>query len=355
MTKFALLAVLLIATSAHAEGTRAELDTLIDRVGKSPPDWFKETSLNYPKSLDLTWPMKPPPGWDNQKNVGQFVWDVVNPNPSRWREGVKLMHHLLTLHKDDPDKRERAMLTLCHMYHDLLEDYARAAFWYRAVGVEKDPAEYARSAVILAECYWRLGYRGEALKLLAKTPPGLMHATLLGSLGETDRAIAMALAETKDDPYGSATLATADICRLAGRYPEALKHYQTVLDIEVPAKNPNGWLLRNRNRASANVTAIKAFELFDPKSVPDGKYVASSQGYEAQVEVAVTMKSGRIADVAVTKHREKQFYSAISDTTSKIISKQSVKGVDTTSNATITSEAIINATAKALAGRMNSN
>lgn len=114
--------------------------------------------------------MKPPQGWDNQKNVGQFVWDVVNPNPDRWKEGVRLMHHLLTLHKDDPEKRERAMLTLCHMYHDLLEDYARAAFWYRAVGVEKDPEEYARSVVILAECYWRLGYRDEALKLLAKVP-----------------------------------------------------------------------------------------------------------------------------------------------------------------------------------------
>lgn len=351
MTKLCSIAILLlvVTATAPAEGTRAELDALIDRVGRTPPEWFKDTSLNYPKTLDLSWPIKPPPGWDNQKNVGQYVWDIINPNPNRWREGVKLMHHLLTLHKDDPEKRERAMLTLCHMYHDLLEDYARAAFWYRAVGVEKDPVEYARSAVILAECYWRLGYRDEALKLLAKTPPGLMHATLLGSMGETDRAIAMALADGNDDSFGSATLAAADLCRLAGRYSEALKHYQAVLDIEVPAKNPPGWLLRNRNRASANVTAIKAFELFDPKKVPDGKYVASSQGYEGPVEVTVTMKSGRIADVAVTKHREKQFYSAISDTTAKIIAKQSVKGVDTTSNATITSEAIINATAKALA------
>ena len=113
----------------------------------------------------------------------------------------------------------------------------------------------------------------------------------------------------------------------------------------------NGWLLRNRNRASANVTAIKAFELFDPKNVPDGKYVASSQGYEAQVEVTVTMKGGRLANVAVTNHREKQFYSAINDTTAKIIAKQTVKGIDTTSNATLTSEAIVNATAKALTAK----
>jgi len=36
------------------------------------------------------------------------------------------------------------------------------------------------------------------------------------------------------------------------------------------------------------------------------------------------------------------------DTPKKIIDKQAVKGIDATSGATITSEAIINATAKAL-------
>ncbi len=346
-----ILVALVVTATAQIKSSRAELDTLINREGKTPPPWFKDTPLNYPKSLDLTWPMKPPQGWDNQKNVGQFVWDVVNPNPSRWREGVKLMHHLLTSHKDDPEKRERAMLTLCHMYHDLLEDYARAAFWYRAVGVEKAPEEYARSAVILAECYWRLGYRDEAFGLLLKVPPSLSQAKLLGDMGETDRALKMALAEADDDPHGDAALVAGDACRQAGRYQDALRHYQKVLDIEVPAKNPNGRLLKNHNRAEANVSAIKAFELFDPKQVADGKHVAASQGYEGPVEVTVTMKSGRLEAVAVTKHREKQFYSAISDTSAKILKKQSVKGVDTTSNATITSEAIINATAKALAER----
>jgi uncharacterized protein with FMN-binding domain len=38
----------------------------------------------------------------------------------------------------------------------------------------------------------------------------------------------------------------------------------------------------------------------------------------------------------------------MTDTPAKIIAKQSVQGIDATSNATITSEAIINATAKVL-------
>ena len=58
-----------------------------------------------------------------------------------------------------------------------------------------------------------------------------------------------------------------------------------------------------------------------------------------------------ISDVKVTKHKEKQFYSSIELTTAQIIEKQGVRGVDTTSGATVTSEAIINATAKALCRR----
>lgn len=327
---------------------RADLDALVNRMGRTRPDWFAQTPLEYPKTLDLSWPEKPDGGWNNQKNVGQYIWDIINPNPSRWRSGTRLMHHLLTLHQDKPDQREKIMLALGRMYHDLLEDYARAAFWYRAVGVEKEPSEYSNSAVILAECYWRLGFEVEARKLLAKTPDSLRHAKLLADMGDTERSVAMALADADDSP-DSAFLHAGDAFRLAGRYPEALANYQKVVAIPVPEKNPPGHLLKNRTRAQANSDAIKAFELFDLKRVTDGTYSASSQGYEGLVEVAVAVRAGKIESVKVTKHREKQFYSAMTDTPDKIIAKQSVKGVDATSNATITSEAIINATAKALA------
>lgn len=333
--------------SAKAKGSRAELDALVDKLGKTPPDWFQATKLNYPPTLDLSWPEKPEGGWNSQKNVGQFLWDVINPNPGRWREGVKLMHQLLTTHQKDPVKRERIMLTLARMYHNLIEDYGRAAFWYRAVGVEKDPEEYAKSAVILAECYWRLGFVDEAKALLAKVPGGLTHAKLLGDMGETDRSVEMAFAYP--DEQGYAALTAGDACRQAGRYTEAITHYKKVLAMEVPAKNPPGHLVRNHKRATANIEAIQSIELFDATKVSDGKYTAASQGYEGPVEVTVSVQRGIIDSVKVTNHREKQFYSAMTDTPAKIIKKQHVKGVDTTSNATITSEAIVNATAKALA------
>jgi len=87
----------------------------------------------------------------------------------------------------------------------------------------------------------------------------------------------------------------------------------------------------------------------DIKRVPDGIYRDSSVGYSGQVFVEVSVAAGRISDVKVTKHTEKQWYSSITDTRRQILLKQGAKGVDATSGATITSEAMLNATLKALA------
>jgi uncharacterized protein with FMN-binding domain len=67
------------------------------------------------------------------------------------------------------------------------------------------------------------------------------------------------------------------------------------------------------------------------------------------VSVEVVVEAGKLKKVAVVKHTEKQFYSSVEDVPAQIIAKQGVKGIDATSRATITAEAIINATAKALA------
>jgi len=64
--------------------------------------------------------------------------------------------------------------------------------------------------------------------------------------------------------------------------------------------------------------------------------------------VAVTVRNHRITNVKVTRHVEKQYYSSLTDIPNQIIAKQSVRGIDATSSATITAEAIINAVAKAL-------
>ena len=72
----------------------AEVRRIIQTRGATSPDWLESTRLNIPATLDLSWPMPPPKGWNNSKNVGQFIWDRINPNPGQWRNGIKLMHNL---------------------------------------------------------------------------------------------------------------------------------------------------------------------------------------------------------------------------------------------------------------------
>jgi uncharacterized protein with FMN-binding domain len=330
--------------------TKAEVDKLIDEMGRSPPEWFEATPLDYPQSLDLDWPEKPGEGWNNQKNVGQYIWDIVNPNQNKWREGVRLLHHLLTLHKDDAEKRVRIMNSLAIMYHNLHEDHARAAFWWRQAGIDKG-GRFTNQVPHLAECYWRLGNKQMALDLLKKQSVSYYGSIkLLADMGNTQEAQQLAdrISKLPNAQPDIAFLYAADGFRVAGKFPQALQYYQKVLD--VPAKDPGkGRVERNHKRAQASLEAIKLFELSDVSKVADGTYQDESLGYEGPVRVEVVVAGGKIESVRVVQHREKQYYSSINDTPPKIIAKQGVKGVDSTSSATITSEAIINATAKALA------
>jgi uncharacterized protein with FMN-binding domain len=326
--------------AAGAQKSRKEVENIIATVGKTPPDWLEATPLNFPQTLDLSFPQKPAGAWNNQKNFGQYMWDVVNPNPAKWHEGLKLAYHLADLHKDDAEIRGRVAGQIAGMYHHLFEDHARAAYWFRQ-STQYDPAS-------LAECYWKLGNKPMALEVLnGMKSVGFSAIKLCADLGDTDRAVKIAGLFATGSGGEEANVLAGDACRMAGRTAQAIKYYEATL--AAPDSNRNR---RPKSRAAASLEAIRLFDLLDLKKVPDGVYTASSMGYETQVEIEVTVKAARIEDVKVTKHHEKQFYASITETPARIIAKQSVKDVDATSRATITSEAIINATAKALAGAM---
>lgn len=337
------------STSSDAKLLRSktEIEKLITDQGSTPPDWLDETPLEYPQTLDLDWPEKAPPGWNNQQNVGQYIWDIINPNPSRWKSGVKLLHHLLVLHKDDPAKRTRDMAALGGMYFRFFQDYPRAAFWWKKAGV--GPGE--NDSVSLGECYWRLGNKAMAAELLKTRTLRAEMVKLWGDMGDTAQALKLAdqlapLMTNQGVSAGAVYLNAGDACRLTGRYNDAVKYYQKALD-EGPSLK--GKVDQTKKRATANIAAIKLYEQCDVRDVPDGKYRAKSLGYEGDVEVEVTVRAYRIEDVKIVDHKEKQFYSALTDMPRQIIKKQTVKGVDATSRATITAEAVLNATAKALA------
>ena len=231
------------------------------------------------------------------------------------------------------------MTTLGSMYHNLFQDYARAAYWWRQGGKAQD-------SVGLAECYFKLGSKPMAvqtLNQLRQVPPAAIK--LWGDMGETEKAIKLSRLFEKSNAADVGYLYAGDACRFAGRFREALAYYEKALAVPDTERNE-----RNKTRARASIEAIRLFETFDLSKVADGVYTESSQGYEGPITVEVKVAGGRITDVKVVKHREKQYYAAITDTTAQVIRKQSVKGIDATSRATITSEAIINATAKALQG-----
>ncbi len=335
-----------VVPGESASRSKSQIDQLIQTVGAQPPDWLESTGLDYPQSLDLSWPLKPPDkGWNNQKNMGQYIWDVINPNPSRWRSGIKLVYHCMSLHEGQAELLQRDMQTLGRMYFDLMQDYPRAAFWFQKARTSKT----SRGGVALAECYWRLGNRQMAMAQLntGRTLGGPGVVKLLGDMGSTDMAIRLADQLARTNVADQAFLAAGDALRKAGRFDQAISYYQKVLDSG--AHRNEDYEKRFKARARESIEAIRLFDAADPASVTDGTHTSFSTGYNGRLDVAVQVANGRIEAVKVTNHQEKQFYSALTDTEASILRLQSVRGVDGTSGATITSQAIVNAAAKALA------
>ncbi|MBL8818656.1 MAG: FMN-binding protein [Planctomyces sp.] len=334
--------------SGKVDRSDADIIREIDTKGSDPPAWLEKTTPDFPKSLDMKWPQPNGEGWDSSKNIGQYVWDRIHPNPGQWRNGVVLMHQVMAVNPD-PAVQERAKRTLGNMYHNLHEDYLRAAYWYRQSGIEKNPRSEPQAIVHLADCYWKLGSRSLALKTLNDSPvKPYIAIKLLGDLGETEAALKMAEQFSRTGEASTSCLYAGDACRVAGRLDEAKQWYRKAIDSIKPDEAEKPHRIRDRARAEASLQAID-FYILKPADVQDGTYEAESIGYEGQVHIEVKVRSGRIEHVQVTKHQEKQFYSSINDTTTRIVQRQSINGIDATSGATITSEAIINATAKALA------
>jgi uncharacterized protein with FMN-binding domain len=337
------------AGSAAAAPTRskAEVEDLIKRAGATAPDWWDAVPLNFPKTLDLT--MTPPPkgsGWDQQKNVGQYFWSVINENSSKWKEGVKLAHHLMILNEKDPKKVGEMQGQMAHLYEYCLCDYARAAFWRLKRG-DVDTED-------LAVCYWKLGSKEMAKDVLSRCGnDDSRHGTIIklwADLGEFDRAMKEAEIKAQNDRADIAYLMAGEACRTIGRFADALKYYEKVLACDAAKAGRD--FKQSKSRAQASIDAIKVFDTLDLKRIPDGVYKNSSVGYTGPVNIELIVKNAKIEDVKVTQHAEKQYYASLTETPRQIVLKQGVKGVDTYSSATITSEAIINACAKALAAGM---
>ena len=201
---------------------------------------------------------------------------------------------------------------------------------------------------MLAECYYRMGNKSMAMELLNSRTISLQAIKLFGDMGETRKATNYADMFAKNTTQDhEAFLLAGDACRVNNQFGKAIQYYRKVLNAGA-ARNKD-YQKRFAARAQESIDAIELFETFDPTAIVDGSYRGQTTGYNGALEVEVVVKQGKLDSVKVTRHKEKQFYAALTDTPSQILKKQSVKGIDATSGATITSQAIVNATARALA------
>lgn len=349
LASVALVALTLQPPSVYSDDqrvvrSRQEVLELIERAGASKPDWWDSVPLEYPETLDLSFPHPPPTKeWNTRLNVGQYMWSIINENESRFRQGTKFMHFVLKRNEDNPQVVERCSEQLAHCYHDLLQDWARAAYWKRKLGA-KD--------VALANCYWQLGNKEMAVGILEwiKVDYSRYGAAikLWADMGELERALALATASTGVNNWGAADRAAGDAYRKFAHYEEAVESYQKVLAVQ--SKSDNNLILEH-NQAHARVAmeSIQLYETFDLSQVQAGTYEGSAPAYNGDLHVRATVAQGRIVDVHIARHTEKQFYSSLRDMPNKIIRAQDFRRVDATTGATVTADAIKSAVARALA------
>jgi uncharacterized protein with FMN-binding domain len=355
--------------------SETEVDKLVEDVGRSKPEWYDAIPLRYPATLRLNWQMSGR-GLKPHVNLNQYIDTIIAPAPTKWKEGVRLMHHTLTINRTNSLKLKRSQRALADMYFNYFGDFARAAFWYRQVG--------GRNHVTLSTCYFRLGCKALAVRILSElhddnTPDGSV-IRLWSEMGEVKKALYYAERAARAGRPDVAYLAAGDACRRDGQFDKAMTYYQQVIDTEKGTR----LIKRNSAHAAANLEATTLQKALRLSQVPDGTYQGQALGYQstAPVAVSVTMAGGSLESVKVLGIRDRQYYLAVTEMPKRIVNKQiflapplpdptiklrykpalviteepgtvvewlAFKDLDTVSGATQSSNGIFNATIKALA------
>ena len=320
--------------AAGVTHTKDEIEAIIQKAGETPENWFDSVKLQNPASLDLNWKAGQGGKGDPTKNLSDFMWQTIMPNSGRWKEGIKLLHQALNVNKANAGALNGLMNSMGDYYVKLFADYARGAYWFKKAGSEGTP---------LAECYCKLGNNDVARQILEKgNKTDAPTIRLWAEIGDLDKALT--LAKGLDQALGN--YLQGECLRMAGRWEEAKAAYQKVVDL--PANDK--LTAYHKSHAQSALDAVKQMEIAaDISKVSDGVFNGTAQGYSGPVTMTVTVQGGKIKDVKASTQRESRPFSAITVVPDRIILKQAVKGVDAFSSATVTSDAIINATAKALA------
>ncbi|MCX7045770.1 MAG: tetratricopeptide repeat protein [Candidatus Sumerlaeota bacterium] len=281
---------------------------------KIPPDWFV--------SLDVAYDTNKP--W---KDARLEIRNRLAQGGDKARQAVKLTW-LYAQKKDINDGHELPMyLFMSGEYAWAIQESEK---FLKEKFAQPVPAYgYTNAFNSLASCYAHFGEYDKALKTLDEAVRHLPKAPL-------DIGNKATISDIRGDIYAE-----------MGDMEKARASYLEAIDLFPKSQQPYGRHLLKRHAAKVQAKLdLMQRKALDLSKLRDGVYTGTELGYVDDVTVKVTVRDRRIADIEVT-HKEKIDQNATKIIPQRIIERQDLK-VDGITGATVTCQAIVNATYKAL-------
>ena len=274
---------------------------------KVPPAWLEGQTVHY----DMAKPWK-----EARLHVRKLLSEGKN------REAVKISYVYHSEKRGSPDGHEYPMYLFLGGEH----------VWAARVYAERQRAHakgYVYETSALASIHAKFGEHARAIELLESG---------FGRLPDPPERD-MAMAGLHD--------ALGDVHAAKGDNDKAVEHYGKAMEWYGKARPRYGHHLLPRRVAKVQAKLdLLGKESLDISSLRDGVYHGQSLGYGTPVHAAVTVKGGRITDIQL-RHEEKIEQGATKSVPKQIIERQSL-AVDAVTGATITVQAIVEATSRAL-------
>lgn len=295
--------------AADSKTERPDLDEALKRL-EIPPTWIPNVRVRY---------------------------DTTKP----WKEARLEARRLLAINKES-SRREGVKLTWLYYQMDNIGD----------------GHEYPQNLFIAGEKVWAVKALRDFLKKPRKQTPVHLHlqlASLLVYFEKYDQAketLDQAMKGLPPPPWRIAR--TADIHAAYGdlyaawsKMSKAKDHYQKAIRLYPTSDQPYGRHLLKRRADKVQLKWDRlSFEALESASLRDGAYTGKALGYVEDIYATVKVAGGKISSIQV-KHKEKIDQNACVIIPDRIVKEQSLQ-VDGITGATVTVDAIINGTYRAL-------